>query len=170
MGHHQALLSPSKANEHRVIERPLAREDLNVGILFRIIEIVEVYCCGNDLAFEEALVARLASFGEDRKPCTGLGQGPLQERVMAPAYDRGRFGGYNPIGPCHARQQPAIKVSPGKQPFAGALLHMPARILIFDFWKQSTANASGSRDIAYKCNLLVPSTCFCPPTRTSSRS
>jgi hypothetical protein len=73
------------------------------------------------------------------------------------------------MGPCHASKQPAIKVSPWKQPFAGdlragdlplgdefvelafpeakvfgglggcqqlqtcALLHMPARILIFDF-------------------------------------
>src|SRR5262245_22489387 len=29
---------------------------------------------------------------------------------------------------------------------------------------------AGQGVIAFKCNLLVPSTCFCLPTRTSSRS
>src|SRR5215475_2633934 len=51
-----------------------------------------------------------------------------------------------------------------------ALLHMPAQILLFDFFELSTPNARGSRVITFKWNLLVPSTCFCPPMRTSSRS
>src|SRR5262245_29053352 len=57
-----------------------------------------------------------------------------------------------------------------QQPRACALLHMPARILLFDFSEQSTPNAPKSRFAAPKCNLLLPSTSSCTRTRISSRS
>src|SRR5262245_14582416 len=181
MGNHHPLLALSKSDQYGVIEGRFPSHDLDVGILFRIIEVMEMYRGGDDLALVEALISRLASFWEDGETRTSLRQSPLQKRIMAAAHDRRRFGWNDAIGPCHASKQPPIKVSAGKQPLAGnlrardlplgdefvelafpdpkvfggfggcqqlqtcALLHMPARILLFDFFEHSTPNASGSR-------------------------
>lgn len=120
-GNHHSLLARGETNQDTVIKRCLAADDFNVCIFFRVIEIMKVNGCGDDLAFEKTPVSRFAALGQDRQPRAAFAQRPLQERVMAPADNRRRLCGNYAVGPRHAREQPTVEIGAREQPLAGHL-------------------------------------------------